>query len=44
MQAGPFAVIGGTGDYAQLRGHGDFCNFAVGDEITENFTGTFRLG
>ena len=44
-EAGPFAVIGGTGDYAQLRGHGDFCNFAVGeDEISETLAGTFSLG
>lgn len=44
-EAGPFAVVGGTGDYARLRGHGDFCNFPVGeDEISETFTGTFRLG
>src|SRR5215218_10383500 len=44
-QAGPFAVIGGTGDYAQLRGQGDFCVFAVGeDEFSETFTGTFSLG
>src|SRR5215213_4553476 len=38
-QAGPFAVIGGTGDYAQLRGHGDFCVFGVGEnEVSETFT------
>jgi hypothetical protein len=44
-EAGPFAVIGGTGDYAQLRGHGDFCVFAVGeDEFRETSTGQFRLG
>ena len=44
-QAGPFAVIDGTGDYARLRGHGDFCNFPVGeDEVRETFTGTFTLG
>jgi hypothetical protein len=43
-QAGPFAVIGGTGDYAQLRGQGDFCVFAVGEDIRETFTGRFRLG
>ena len=44
-QAGPFAVISGTGDYAQLRGQGDFCVFAVGeDEFSETFTGKFRLG
>jgi hypothetical protein len=42
-EAGPFAVIGGTGDYAQLRGHGDFCVFPVGDGFRETFTGTFRL-
>src|SRR5215213_4092074 len=41
-QAGPFAVIGGTGDYAQLRGQGDFCVFEAGeDEFSETFTGTF---
>jgi len=44
-QAGPFAVIGGTGDYAQLRGRGDFCVFGFGeDDVTETFTGRFRLG
>jgi hypothetical protein len=44
LQAGPFAVIGGSGDYAKLRGRGDFCVFAVGeDEISETFTGTFSL-
>ena len=43
-QAGPCAVIAGTGDYARLRGHGDFCNFPVGeDEFRETFTGTFSL-
>ena len=42
-EAGPFSVVGGTGMYAQLRGHGDFCVF--GDEegrATETFTGSFR--
>ena len=43
--SGPFAVIGGTGDYTRLRGQGDFCVFAVGeDEFRETFTGTFSLG
>ena len=42
-QAGPFAVVGGTGDYAQLRGRGDFCVFAVGEDVQETFTGTFSL-
>ena len=43
-EAGPFAVIGGTGDYANLRGTGDFCVFPNGEGFTETFTGTFRLG
>jgi hypothetical protein len=43
-EAGPFAVVGGTGAYAQLRGHGDFCVFPVGDRFRETFTGTFTLG
>ena len=44
-EAGPFAVVGGTGVYAQLRGHGDFCVFPVGrDRFNESFTGTFTLG
>lgn len=43
-EAGPFAVIGGTGAYTQLRGHGDFCVFPSGDGFTETFTGTFTLG
>ena len=43
-QAGPFAVVGGTGDYARLSGHGDFCVFGAGDNTAiETFTGTFRL-
>ena len=43
-EAGPFAVVGGTGDYARLRGHGDFCNFPVGEDgFSETFTGTFSL-
>ena len=43
-QAGPFAVIGGTGDYATLSGHGDFCVFGTGENTaTETFTGTFQL-
>ena len=42
-QAGPFAVLGGTGAYAHLRGDGDFCVFAEGDGVTETFTGRFRL-
>jgi len=45
LQAGPFAVIGGTGDYAELRGQGDFCLVLVGDDdFNEIFTGRFRLG
>ena len=44
LQAGPFAVIGGSGDYAKLRGHGDFCVFGdEEDRATETFTGSFRL-
>lgn len=43
VEAGPFSVVGGTGDYAKLRGHGDFCVFPSGDRITETFTGTFHL-
>ena len=42
-EAGPFSVVGGTGDYATLRGHGDFCVFPSGDGFTETFTGTFQL-
>jgi hypothetical protein len=43
-QAGPFAVIGGTGDYATLSGHGDFCVFGASENTAiETFTGTFRL-
>jgi hypothetical protein len=43
-QAGPFAVLGGTGDYATLRGYGDFCVVDVSDNTAiETFTGTFRL-
>jgi hypothetical protein len=43
-EAGPFAVVGGTGAYAQLRGSGDFCVFPEGDDdFTETFTGSFRL-
>jgi hypothetical protein len=41
--AGPFAVVGGTGDYTRLSGHGDFCVFDVDDRVSETFTGTFRL-
>ena len=41
----PVCRVDGTGAYAQLRGHGDFCNFAVGgDEISETFTADFSLG
>jgi hypothetical protein len=44
-EAGPFAVVGGTGAYVRLRGHGDFCVVPVGgDRFTETFTGTFTLG
>jgi hypothetical protein len=43
-QAGPFSVVGGTGAYAQLRGHGDFCVFGdEEDRATETFTGSFTL-
>jgi hypothetical protein len=42
-EAGPFAVVGGTGDYTRLRGGGDFCVFPSGDGFTETFAGTFRL-
>jgi hypothetical protein len=43
-EAGPFAVVGGTGRYEKLRGSGDFCVFPVGEGFRETFTGTFRLG
>jgi hypothetical protein len=44
LQAGPFAVVGGTGDYAMLSGHGDFCVFGTGENTgIETFTGVFRL-
>jgi len=43
-EAGPFTVVGGTGAYVGLRGHGDFCVFPVGDRFSETFTGTFTLG
>ena len=43
VNAGPFAVVGGTGAYAHLRGTGDFCNFPEGERFTETFTGRFRL-
>jgi hypothetical protein len=43
LNAGPFAVVGGTGAYAHLRGTGDFCNFPEGERFTETFTGRFRL-
>jgi hypothetical protein len=42
-EAGPFSVVGGTGDYVRLRGNGDFCVFPEGDGFTETFTGTFEL-
>jgi len=42
-ESGPFAVVDGTGAYAKLRGHGDFC-LLPGDDISETFTGAFRLG
>ena len=44
--SGPFAVIGGTGDYTRLRGQGDFCVFSEGgteETVTETFTGRFSL-
>ena len=43
FQAGPFAVVGGTGEYARLRGQGDFCLLLIGDDLSETFTGRFRL-
>ena len=43
LNAGPFAVVGGTGAYAHLRGTGEFCNFPEGERVTETFTGRFRL-
>ncbi len=44
-EAGPFAVIGGTGEFAQLRGHGQFCVFPTGENsFSETFTGAFTLG
>jgi hypothetical protein len=43
-EAGSFAVVGGTGAYAKLRGSGDFCVSPVGERFRETFTGTFRLG
>jgi hypothetical protein len=43
VNAGPFAVVGGTGAFAHLSGTGDFCNFAEGERFTETFTGRFRL-
>jgi len=43
VQAGPFAVVGGTGDYVTLSGHGDFCVVPADDGAIETFTGTFRL-
>jgi hypothetical protein len=42
-EAGPFAVIGGTGDHEELRGTGEFCVFPSGEDFHETFTGTFRL-
>ena len=43
-EAGPFAVVGGTGAFSNLHGHGDFCVFPVGEGFSETFTGTFTLG
>ena len=40
-ESGPFAVVDGTGAYAKLRGHGDFCLLPTPDDISETFTGTF---
>jgi hypothetical protein len=40
----PFAVVGGTGAFSNLHGHGDFCVFPVGEGFSETFTGTFTLG
>ena len=43
-EAGPFAVVGGTGAYAKLRGHGDFCLLPLASgRFNESFTGTFHL-
>jgi hypothetical protein len=44
-EAGAFAVVGGTGDYAKLRGHGDFCLLPplANGHFSETFTGTFAL-
>jgi hypothetical protein len=45
-ESGPFAVVDGTGAYAKLRGHGDFCLLPALSEgvFRETFTGAFRLG
>ncbi len=43
-EAGPFAVVGGTGSFANLSGHGDFCIGPPSDgTFSEVFTGTFQL-
>ena len=43
--SGPFAVIGGTGDYERLLGQGDFClMLSEGGLERETFTGRFNLG
>jgi len=42
-ESGPFSVVGGTGAFSALRGHGDFCIVREGDEFHETFTGTFTL-
>jgi hypothetical protein len=43
-EAGPFSVVGGTGDYAKLRGSGGFCVAPLASgRFSETFTGTFRL-
>ena len=41
--SGPFAVIGGTDDYARLRGQGEFCVVFAEGSAEETFTGRFRL-
>lgn len=43
-ESGPFAVVGGTGVFATLSGHGDFCLVPLPDvTFAEEFTGTFHL-
>jgi hypothetical protein len=43
-EAGPFSVVGGTGAFSQLSGHGRFCLVPLASgRFTETFTGTFAL-